>query len=1112
MRRCSFLLSLMFPLCGFFLMILTSCENFLNGGETARQIQEAIEIANSDPTTIYIEAEKDSGIVTPTQVKVKKKESFDLSFNPADDWKFIAWEVLDRTSGEVLDDVIKFDDASKLSVTGTLLKPTENLLIRPKSLRLPSIVSVTPAFPEISYSNAAITVTFNMPMEPEYITQDSSLFRYGPQNISITCGSDDVKEYFEVPEFNTSKTTLTLTPKSSKLSSFIQSLNKPFADIQISFGENIALVKDGVTLTLAQDKRNLFVRYKDDIETTPPSKYEFYVTQSLDSENHFTQAALSTFGESEILQNRTKGTVYIYGRFYDADSGVQSVKLTEKHTNARDGILAPVAYDPEIFTASNADSESGTFFTDDGNGTTTFRIKYDLKSDDGAVLITVSVSDACSNLSDEQSFTAIKDGCMDLSDVELYNFRDSFPSTGRYFTYDGSGNGTRIEYEDWPALVRNVKLNAIKKCVYKDCFVPESSLKEVSLTYNSSVHGMNYDSSHQIWNHVLSGAADIAGLELTLTVEDDFGNRETKKFSFPGVLTLQNIFPTQTAGSYSAYFSSETDFSRIASVYDYRYSKAQNGPAVSQNEMYDGTYPEGRTYSLGSTTSISMRDFLSMAYMYEGHSYYGIYSNYRFFLLNGQLAGFMTDEISISDVKTVDETLPPVVVKEARVDVSTEGDENYLLISGEMDTSSYNPWERYDSIIVQFSSNQSDAGKTIFLEKNSTSFLLTVSLTSRVYNAPVSIKLTGINSTNISGNHDYGQGAKNGWDILCWPFQDPLKFEKIKPDVELSNVLAVQSLSAIYSTESFTVPKRYDYMVPVLVEDYQSGLEKVIVNSNGIIWTYDSDDLLNLGTEHIHYTMDGINYDGGSGWKFPPIWDVDKELNSLIIKYFDGYGNSSEWSGYFITVKIPSFSLKKGTSNTFVSEESDSDLYQWHLGISKFDSGTNTWSKHSELTSAPQESIGTNGGKVYTYSSVGLPSSQFVKVVGTAALEDDVTTRSFGNSAPFYFYTGSSKNSGDYDYILANGSSKSTLLVASDAPTFVHTLVTKHPLSECRDWTVGEWEHNHRHIGDKYMDFSTNPTAKKYTIPVGEMEAGDCYVVIAYFADGTCTMSSVMQK
>ncbi len=41
---------------------------------------------------------------------------------------------------------------------------------------------------------------------------------------------------------------------------------------------------------------------------------------------------------------------------------------------------------------------------------------------------------------------------------------------------------------------------------------------------------------------------------------------------------------------------------------------------------------------------------------------------------------------------------------------------------------------------------------------------------------------------------------------------------------------------------------------------------------------------------------------------------------------------------------------------------------------------------------------------------------------------------------------------------------------------------------------------------------STNHAVKKYKIPVNEIDEGDCYVVIAHFADGTSSMSEVKQK
>ena len=59
----------------FFCILLTSCKNFLNAGKTKAEIEEAIEIANSKPVTIYITTDEGSGSVIPEFITKKKRES-----------------------------------------------------------------------------------------------------------------------------------------------------------------------------------------------------------------------------------------------------------------------------------------------------------------------------------------------------------------------------------------------------------------------------------------------------------------------------------------------------------------------------------------------------------------------------------------------------------------------------------------------------------------------------------------------------------------------------------------------------------------------------------------------------------------------------------------------------------------------------------------------------------------------------------------------------------------------------------------------------------------------------------------------------------------------------
>ena len=87
-------------------LALTSCENFLDGDDIKDQIIEEIEIANTNPVSFYVEAEEGSGTVTPTQLRLKKKESFELRYKPLSSWRFIKWEVRDRVTKEVVNNTL----------------------------------------------------------------------------------------------------------------------------------------------------------------------------------------------------------------------------------------------------------------------------------------------------------------------------------------------------------------------------------------------------------------------------------------------------------------------------------------------------------------------------------------------------------------------------------------------------------------------------------------------------------------------------------------------------------------------------------------------------------------------------------------------------------------------------------------------------------------------------------------------------------------------------------------------------------------------------------------------------------------------------------------------
>ena len=135
---------------------------------------------------------------------------------------------------------------------------------------------------------------------------------------------------------------------------------------------------------------------------------------------------------------------------------------------------------------------------------------------------------------------------------------------------------------------------------------------------------------------------------------------------------------------------------------------------------------------------------------------------------------------------------------------------------------------------------------------------------------------------------------------------------------------------------------------------------------------------------------------------------------------------------------------------------------------------------------------------------VTLPEDRIIKIL-------HVSSNGPGFSYPAYFYTGN-PSSGNLDMILPSGNSNSTFSVASDAPVFVNTVVTDLDYELCKNWSVAQWEFCHDTIGDKYLYLNTTQTQKKYIVPMSEITSGQCYVVIAHFANGDSDMSDVMVK
>lgn len=108
----------------------------------------------------------------------------------------------------------------------------------------------------------------------------------------------------------------------------------------------------------------------------------------------------------------------------------------------------------------------------------------------------------------------------------------------------------------------------------------------------------------------------------------------------------------------------------------------------------------------------------------------------------------------------------------------------------------------------------------------------------------------------------------------------------------------------------------------------------------------------------------------------------------------------------------------------------------------------------------------------------------------------------------------SAENSGNYDIFLKNGTQANSYVISSDQCVFVQTITTLEAYDTCKNWDAATWEANFpRHVGDAALNFSpSDHSPQSYTVPIDKIHEGECYIVIAHYADGSIGMSEVMQR
>ncbi len=1046
-------------------------------------ISEEIALANAQECVLSVDQNSQAGYFLPagTERRCRIGSSIPLKFITDKDW-FI-FEGIEAVSS--IDNSVSRNDCVKITANleetdshnreyvynVKLLKGADDILLRPYGLEYPRLVSYSPASSsKLNYANTPIVLTFNM------ASDKTSLFN----NMSIRSGGTDLKSAFDFI-YDSSARQLTLKPNSA-FYAFLSSIQEASADVEIYLYDRISVnrISSGQTYNLSFVKTDFTVNYKNDVDNTAPVIYESFASRkeiTLSSADLFEDAdtlqagtfdlSYDGFSPETVFRNRCNGTLYIYGSCSDEGSGIKVVSVSEclvNYVNAEEVEDDRREYFEKeyLLTENEADIE----YTEGNDGTVRFCVKHQIQSqDDGAFLLNVSVKDVSGNKSAERVYTVIKKSFIDtrMGDVSMWNggFDDSGENDPGYFL--GGKYKTEKVFEE------------------KD-------------TYNSLIKTLYFTAYISDWNF----DADEAMLGLygnyflprdSITLQCEYVNSEGKK-------VIQDFEPYKTDFSEdNGYWKLDLNVEKIAglsftliaedgfgnrcetqySVPDntgvtYTLDTASAGYTVNYMSSHEVQPENALQFALDSSDNISTAKYYP--YMKSnGKPVITAGKKYRMaprYGING--AFIFTEIIDGLEVKVPDSTQKPAapsVISGPEVYASSMHEDGigFLAIRLEVD---HSVWENYDAVYADFtypyytSSGLQNSTRRVYLKNGEYTLNSGSILTRGMFCSSSSCRVYGI---------------KNNIESSARIFSIP----KVT-DLALDN-------NGPESEREWHPDEEY---VDIIIKDYESGVEETVLYINGKEYRF-TERLRLYYWQIIENDIESLYYTG---------WSVDRAGNKGELSY----------SGKITSEPIDSL-VKSGSywnvSYTTPADHSSSSNSQRYLRIDSMSTAGATWSLYNKFTQYPvktyeeEDEYRNITKRIWTYKNVTLPANSFVKFI---------TGGGDSRSYPSYFYTGT-KGSGNYDLLMANGSSKTSVAVSSDAPVFVHTLVTSKDYESCKNWTEYEWEFHKKSVGDTFLSFSSsNSNPQKYTIPVDEIESGECYCVIAHFSDGSTVMSDVMQR
>ena len=155
---------------------LSSCDNFLNGGDVKQEIEDAIAYNNAKELTVLVSANEGTGSTLPGgNYTAKQGYAFEISFSENPDYSFVEWIAVEKNNpAKIVTSGVSFENSKALKTKVTVSNDSTAIRILPKcEIRIKVSGEPSPRYEPLGVSrDRSITVSFT-----KELSEDSFIFK-----------------------------------------------------------------------------------------------------------------------------------------------------------------------------------------------------------------------------------------------------------------------------------------------------------------------------------------------------------------------------------------------------------------------------------------------------------------------------------------------------------------------------------------------------------------------------------------------------------------------------------------------------------------------------------------------------------------------------------------------------------------------------------------------------------------------------------------------------------------------------------------------------------------------------------------------------------------------